>query len=227
MAEAKYNLVVDSETDPPPGGRIWREHPPWDAWSPAEVADRLAHVKWPWCVAAGWAIDLFAGQQTRPHGDIEIAVPAAGFGDIRAAFGELEFEVAGWGRLWPVDSPAFSLSHQTWGRDPRSRVYRIDVFRESHDDDTWICRRDESIRVPYDRIVRRTADGIPYLAPEAVLLFKAKHRRAKDEADFAATVPRMTQASRDTLAGWLARVHPGHPWLGVLAGHQDRPAGLR
>jgi hypothetical protein len=191
------------------------------------VADRLANVEWPWCVAAGWAVDLFTGQHTRPHEDIEIAVPAAGFGAIREALGDLEFEVAGWGRLWPVDSPAFGLAHQTWGREPASGVYRIDVFRDRHDEDTWICRRDESIRLPYDLIIGRTADGIPYLTPEIVLLFKAKQRRAKDDADFAATVPRMTQASRDRLASWLARVHPGHPWLGKLADRRDRPASLR
>lgn len=217
---------MDSETEPPPGGRAVGD-PPWNAWSPAEVAERLANVEWPWCVAAGWAVDLFAGQQTRPHDDIEIAVPAAGFGDVRAALGELEFEVAGWGRLWPIGSPAFGLSHQTWGRDPSSGAYRVDVFREPHDEGTWICRRDESIRLPYDRIIRRTAGGIPYLAPEVVLLFKARHHRAKDEADFAATVPRMTQVSRDRLTSWLTRVHPGHPWLGDLASRQDRPAGLR
>ncbi|MGH3656155.1 MAG: nucleotidyltransferase domain-containing protein [Micromonosporaceae bacterium] len=28
----------------------------------------------PWCVAAGWALDLFRGEQTRPHEDLEIAV---------------------------------------------------------------------------------------------------------------------------------------------------------
>lgn len=30
-------------------------------------------------MAAGWALDLFRGRRTRDHGDIEIAVPAAGF----------------------------------------------------------------------------------------------------------------------------------------------------
>lgn len=63
-----------------------------------------------------------------------------------------------------------------------------------------------------------TPKDIPYLAPEVVLLFKAKHHRAKDDADFAITAPRMTQVSRDRLTSWLARVHPGHPWLGDLAG---------
>jgi hypothetical protein len=30
-------------------------------------------------MAAGWALDLCRGVQTREHGDIEIAVPAAAF----------------------------------------------------------------------------------------------------------------------------------------------------
>ena len=35
----------------------------------------------------------------------------------------------------------------------------------------------------------RTDDGIPYVIPEVVLLFKAKARRAKDEADFQHALP--------------------------------------
>jgi hypothetical protein len=110
-------------------------------------------------VAAGWALDLFLGRQTREHGDIEIAVPAAS---------------------------------------------------------SWICRRDDTIRLPYRDIIHHTRDGIPYLAPELVLLFKAKHARRKNQADFDATIPHLTPAQRATLAGLLARAHPGHSWLGEL-----------
>jgi len=84
------------------------------------------------------------------------------------------------------------------------------------DGDTWICRRDETIRLPYSEIIRYTREGIPYLAPELVLLFKAKHARPKDQADFDGTVPCMAPAQRETLSGLLARVHPGHPWLADL-----------
>ena len=90
------------------------------------------------------------------------------------------------------------------------------MFREPHDGDTWICRRDQAIRLPYSDIIRRTRSGIPYLAPELVLLFKAKHARPKDQADFDATVPHMTPAQRETLAELLGRAHPGHRWLGAL-----------
>jgi hypothetical protein len=57
-----------------------------------------------------------------------------------------------------------------------------------------------------------TADGIPYLAPELVLLVKAKHDCPRDQADFDETIAHMTQTQRKTLADLLARAHPRHRW---------------
>jgi hypothetical protein len=186
-------------------------------WTPSEVARRLAGIGTPWYVAAGWALDLFRGRRTRAHGDIEIAIPAADFPEVRSRFPGYVFDAAGSGRIWEDAAPeALAAVHQTWLRDPATGGYLLDVFREPHDGGTWICRRDESIRFPYGDIIHHTRDGIPYLAPELVLLFKAKHTRPKDQADFDATVPRMTPAQRERLAGLLARTHPGHPWLGDL-----------
>jgi hypothetical protein len=48
-------------------------------------------------------------------------------------WGELDFAVAGDGRIWPLDSPAFGWWHQTWGRDRASGLWRVDVFREPHE----------------------------------------------------------------------------------------------
>ncbi|HTZ29843.1 MAG TPA: hypothetical protein VMC83_37955 [Streptosporangiaceae bacterium] len=186
-------------------------------WTPGEVARRLAGLPAPWCVAAGWALDLFRGVQTREHGDIEIAIPAAHFPEVRDRFPGCVFDTVSSGRIWENAAPAvLAATHQTWLRDPATGNYLLDVFREPHDGDTWVCRRDETIRLPYNEIIHHTPDGIPYLAPELVLLFKAKHARPKDEADFHATIPHMTPAQRTTLAGLLARVHPGHRWLANL-----------
>jgi hypothetical protein len=98
------------------------------------------------------------------------------------------------------------------------RGRRLDVFREPHDGDTWICRRDPGLRRPYRDVVRHTDDGVPYLAPEIVLLFKAKARRPKDEADLASLLPVLDGAQRDWLARSLTVVHPGHPWIAAVAG---------
>jgi hypothetical protein len=57
----------------------------WDAWRPGHVARLLAGVRPPWCVAAGWAIDLFLGGQRREHEDLEIAVPRDRFGEVAEA----------------------------------------------------------------------------------------------------------------------------------------------
>ncbi|GAA1953015.1 nucleotidyltransferase domain-containing protein [Kitasatospora viridis] len=187
------------------------------AWQPEQAALRLRGVEAPWCVAAGWALDLFRGARTRPHGDLEIAVPAALFPRIRERFPEYEFDAIGSGRVWTgTAAPAMAATHQTWLRDPGTGDYLLDVFREPHQGDTWICRRDPAIRAPYESVIERTADGIPYLAPEVVLLFKAKSARPKDRADFAGTLPLLGPERRARLSGWLEQVHPGHPWLTEL-----------
>src|ERR1044072_2649483 len=151
----------------------------------ARSDSRLGGVSTTWCIAAGWALDLFRGRQSRPHGDLEIAVPAAGFPEIRACFPEYVFDAVGSGRVWPAaGAGALAATHQTWLRDPASGQFLFDVFREPHEAGTWICRRDKSLRLSYDAIIERTANGIPYLVPELVLLFKAKAARPKDQADF-------------------------------------------
>jgi Aminoglycoside-2''-adenylyltransferase len=76
-----------------PAGGTPLANPVWDAWPPAEIARRLAGVRAHWYVAGGWALDLFRGKQQRDHDDLEIAVPAARFGAVRAA---LRPAAAGW-----------------------------------------------------------------------------------------------------------------------------------
>ena len=186
-------------------------------WTPGQVAQHLAGITTPWYVAAGWALDLFRGTQTREHGDIEIAVPAASFPEIRDRFPGYAFDAVSSGRIWENATPeVLAATHQTWLRDQATGNYLLDVFREPHDGQTWICRHDQTIRLAYDEIIRHTPDGIPYLAPELVLLFKAKHARPKDQADFDGTIPHMTPAQRQTLAGLLTRAHPGHHWQANL-----------
>jgi hypothetical protein len=206
---------------PPPGGTIvdaGELNARWaDAWTPNQVAERLAGVGTPWCVVAGWALDLFRGERSRPHGDLEIAVPAAGFAEVRDRFSEYAFDAVGRGRIWAeAGAEALAATHQTWLRDRASGRFLFDVFREPHEGDTWICRSDESLRLPYDVIIERTAEGIPYLVPELVLLFKAKDTRPKDHADFDGVLPLLSQARRDALSKWLSRMRPGHPWPAAL-----------
>jgi hypothetical protein len=136
-----------TEDQLPPGGIEIGDDPPWEAWRPADVARLLAGAPATWFVAGGWALDLYRGAQAREHGDLEIAVPAGDdtFGPIRQALAAYEFEVVGAGRSSPGQRgrrPAAS----DLGAGAPGGVYRLDIFREPHDDDIWICRRDEAIR---------------------------------------------------------------------------------
>jgi Aminoglycoside-2''-adenylyltransferase len=200
-----------------PRGGIDPDVSAWDAWRPERVAALLADLAVPWYVAAGWAIDLFLGGQRREHEDLEIAVPQARFDEVAEALSGLEIFVIDPPRAFPLaEYPATLETHQTWVREPATGLWRFDVFREPSDGHTWICRRDAVIRMPYVRLIERTADGIPYGRPEVVLLYKAKHARPKDDDDFAAALPQLEPERRRWLRDGLELVHPGHRWLPEL-----------
>lgn len=85
------------------------------SWTPSEVAQHLTGTVAPWYVAAGWALDLFHGRQTREHGDIEIAIPAARFPEIRDCFPVCAFDAVSGGRTWANATPeVLARTHQTW-----------------------------------------------------------------------------------------------------------------
>jgi hypothetical protein len=209
----RQNCVVRVESD---DGEVVGDDTPWAPWSPNEVASRLSGSPARWYVVAGWAVDLFLGRQTRAHHDIEIGVARDDFPVLRSVFSEFEFDVVGSGRRWPLSSSAFDEHFQTWLRDADTGEYHLDVFRDPHEGQEWICRRDTRIRLPYDEVVRVTETGIPYMSPEIVLLFKAKHLREKDQLDFNELLPLLNEQQIEWLRSSLELVHPDHPWTTII-----------
>jgi hypothetical protein len=98
--------VSEINEEVPPGGTPVHERPAWDPWHPREVAARLRGVDVPWCVTAGWAIDLYRGVTTRVHEDTEIAVPVGHFPEIRRALRKFDFDVVGSGHIWQLEDQA-------------------------------------------------------------------------------------------------------------------------
>jgi len=192
----------------------------WDPWRPEEVAQLLAGVDVPWYVAAGWALDLFVREERRAHEDLEIAVPNARWGEIESVLAGFEiFVITGRAEATPLAEARDRLpdTHQTWIREPATDLWRFDVFREPSVGDTWICRREPSIRLPYERVIEWTDDRIPFGRPEIVLLFKARHvHQEKNQRDFETTLPHLDAERRSWLRDALERAHPGHRWLGAL-----------
>ncbi|MEM7642255.1 MAG: amino acid transporter [Pseudomonadota bacterium] len=185
----------------------------WDAWHPVQLADRLRPSPAIWYIVGGWALDLWHGHGTRPHGDLDCAAIATDLPGLLDRLNDLTFFAARDGRLTPLPpGPLPPKARQFWGLDPASRVWRVDMMPEPGTRSHWTYKRDATIRLPRAKIVHRTDGGIPYLAPEAVLLFKAKHRRDKDEGDFEAALPKLSIERRRLLASWLDIAHPGHDW---------------
>jgi hypothetical protein len=56
-------------------------------------------------------------------------------------------------------------------------------------------------------------NGVPFLRPEIVLLYKSSERSPKNDADFAATKPQLSQAAALWLHGAIAACDGQHPWL--------------
>lgn len=108
----------------------------WRAWTPQEAAARLAGLNRPWWVAGGWAIDLWLGEQTRPHGDLEIAIVGSDFEAIRAHLRPLPLFSVGDGevRRLPDGAAPPPDKHQSWVLDDAAAAWRMDIFVEPGDE---------------------------------------------------------------------------------------------
>lgn len=202
-------------------GNVEGTHDPyyWQPLSVAEAVQLLRGLPAPWWISGGWAIDLFLGQQTRPHGDLDIQMLRPDQLIVQRHLAGWDLCMAGGGRLrpWPSGQPLDDGLHQAWCRPAAAAPWAMDIIFADTDGKHWVFRRNSRITGPLSELGRVTTDGIPYITPEVQLLFKAKGLRPKDEADFALVLPRLAAASRQWLSRALADTHPGHPWLSRLS----------
>ena len=195
------------------------------AWTPWEAAEALDGVGVPWCIVGGWSIDLFLGEQTREHEDLELAILRPDHLTVRHHLRPLSFRAVGDGeiRLLGDDEVLPDELHQSWAVDDEANEWRVDVMIEPGDAETWVYRRDESVSAPRGVMVGTTADGIPYLLPHGALLYKALPSsgeiRPKDQADFDVCAPRLDDVQRGWLVDVLTRLRPDHPWTRKISEH--------
>ncbi|WP_314386382.1 nucleotidyltransferase domain-containing protein [Pseudomonas brenneri] len=187
----------------------------WNSWTPAELDLRLKTVSRPWCVVGGWALDLWRGEKTREHDDIEFTMLRDDFPVFRHALGDLDMYTAKSGVLTflPVGHVPGLDIQQVWCFDPVAQAWRVDMMIESGSPEVWVYKRDGSIRFPRAKMLYWSSDGIPYLRPAAILLFKAQHVRTKDEEDFHKTLPTLPDEEVAWLRQHLLKLHPGHHWI--------------
>jgi len=107
--------------------------------------------------------------------------------------------------------------HDIWCRPGPAGPWRIQVMIDESSDGDWASRRNLGIRRPVAGIGKTGTDGIPYLAPEIQLFYKAKNLRPKDETDFTAVLPSLTREQRQWLSDAITRTHGDHPWRDRLS----------
>lgn len=170
----------------------------------------------PWGIAGGWALDLFIGHESRSHADIDIAILRADQKQLRSQVsGRIEkvidHQLIEWSPTEVLTLPVHE-AHVTWPDGYHLELLLNEQDRETHE---WVFRRDERIRRP---LAAAFATGrVPYLAPEIVLLYKAKAPSAKDDADFHTVLSHLQDEQRSWLRNALDATTPGHRWASILS----------
>lgn len=192
---------------------------PWRGLHPREVPRLLSSVKSLWWIAGGWALDLFVGIETRAHEDLDVGILRRDVSQVLESMPGWEFFAAHGGRLERLVRavPPGLEVHSLWGRPAGQPQWMLELMLDESEGASWVFRRERSIRRPVQLVTARTAEGIPYLAAEIQLLYKAKGVRAKDEADFRRVAPRLDSHAREWLREALTRLDARHEWLAALA----------
>ena len=203
----------------PQANQWWIAH---YGFSPLElVADELKDAQFEWYVSGGWALDLFLEKVERLHHDVDVVVPHRFQLDLQKHLTE---------RGWKFMTP-FEKRHEIWPPHMRLELprHQIHAYRGEHFidflltdmNDVWRYRREPLVLRSLEKMSLKSASGIPYLAPELVLLFKSKntsdHERSKDQSDFEKTFPHLEPERRAWLYWALMATSPDHPWIRELA----------
>lgn len=169
----------------------------------------------PFHVAGGWAIDLFLGERTRPHEDVDIQIGRQDLPLFFHHFRGASVMGAQRGRLISLDDAQSAEPFHELHIDPEVTPLLEVLVAEVRGGDL-IYRRDERVRMPLSDYARLAPGGIPYGAPAWELLFKSRASRQKDERDLLRVLPRLSARERWWFAGALSTTSPGHPWLTVI-----------
>lgn len=204
-----------------------------------EARDLLDGSGIQWAVCGGFALDLFLGRPTRVHGDLDLAVPEEDRARIERFMqgeGWHVYEFRGQGRLrrlhrdtrsetgrnlmcvregcglvtfWPCDEPGMVL--HSWHSEGIQELNYMEFLFHERADGMLLAGHD--VRAGLDRAILQR-DGVPFFAPELVLLLKAAQPdRAANLADFEAAFPALEAERRGWFLRALRSLYPaGHPW---------------
>lgn len=193
----------------------------WMPISVSDINDIFSAIPINWCIAGGWALDLHLGKQTREHSDIDVIITR---GEQSIAYQYLNRDWIlykaenGKLSLWE-NGEYLSSTNDVWVSKSEESPWAYQLMIVDTEGDSWIYKRDQSIRRPMAEMILKTAEGIPYLRPEIQLLHKAgsSNVREKDYHDFQSMLPSLLPQEKEWLKSSLNRQFPeGHGWVEFL-----------
>jgi hypothetical protein len=195
----------------------------------AYVRDLLVGFDAPWFLCGGWAADAWLGRQTRDHGDVDITL----FHHDQHAIFE---HFSGWALVahdpdvpddttepWNgrhLDLPAH-IHVPTLGSPLASSsavthsAFEFELMLNAVSGGRCVLDADLNVTVPLERCLQPSPWGLPTAAAEVVVFFKAGGdlMRDRDEQDFLALLPTLSEAQRSWLRVSLGKLRSDHPWL--------------
>jgi hypothetical protein len=189
--------------------------------SVSEIDAIFSEIPVTWCIAGGWALDLYCGKQSRKHEDIDVILFRE---EQLTAFQHLS---KGWhlykaeqGKLARWEEGEFlTATKDIWVTKDSSSPWAFQIMLIDVNQDFWIYGRDKSIYRPKTDIIAKTKEGIPYLKPEVQLLYKggSSEIREKDRHDFLTVFPLLKPQAREWLEASLKKQFPkGHVWVDYI-----------
>lgn len=188
---------------------------PWEPATLADAARLFSSAKAPWWVAGGYAIELAVGYSFREHSDIDVLLLRRDQRVVQEVMPTWEWWAAdppGTLRPWQPGEILSAGVHDIWCRPGRSEPWQIQIMLDEAEGQDWISRRCAQVRRPINLLGRHSTEGVPYLAPEVQLFYKAHQPRPKDEEDFGAALPTLDVGQRQWLAAAIAQAYGDHPW---------------
>jgi hypothetical protein len=182
------------------------------------VAEELARFERPWYVSSGWALDLFLGRVTRVHSDVDVVIARTD-----QVILQQHLDARGWKFMTPLKGQLEPWPLHMLLEMPRHQIHAhregsfIDILLSDIEHGVWRYRRKPSVIRTVEQLSYKTDQGIPFLAPEIVLLFKSKNTghkdRLKDPGDFEKVYTHLEPEGRARLRWALVTTEPTHPWI--------------
>ena len=206
------------------------------------VGSLLSDLAVPWWITGGWAIDLAVGHVTRDHADVNVMMLERDEHALRGLTGvDVQLIADGqppgpWPagyRLMAAPVPGPKPPVTGFGRHAGDRLVvrgedlplPAQVIPASAVGAIWVYKKGSHVFARPLTDITRYWQGIPFLAPEVVLLIKARPGLDRpgtdnDQRDFEAALPVLSAQQRS----WLKDAIERPSWLkDAIEGHSRSP----